>query len=280
MIYRVEATDFAKKQQDLPGWNSLRQLSLPEYIQEATKDRLLEVEGQPWQDLLQRSRSVTDWLLLTPDQMPWTVEQAAQVRDFTYVRLQEGDLPMVLGITVVRPGDYTPVPAELRYPLRGKSLWILIAVVLGYALIPWSKADKTIVDYRRFRGAILPDLLGLMFLVLFYGLPWLIVPSTSGLSNPLDPDGMVPITIVLWLMALFGVALVWVGAYYEAWSLSIRAEKLELNTLKGQETFSLSDDPEPGRNPLQTFQGLGRFGIAYGLDQLACPGADLAGGFA
>ncbi len=152
VIYRVEATDFAKKQQDLPGWNSLRQLSLPEYIQEATKDRLLEVEGQPWQDLLQRSRSVTDWLLLTPDQMPWTVEQAAQVRDFTYVRLQEGDLPMVLGITVVRPGDYTPVPAELRYPLRGKSLWILIAVVLGYALIPWSKADKTIVDYRRFRG--------------------------------------------------------------------------------------------------------------------------------
>ncbi len=265
VIYRVAATDFAEKQKNRPAWHSARQLSLSEYIKKTTEDRLLIVESQAWLELLHWCQTATDWILLTSSEMPWTVEQERQARDFTYVQMQENGVPFYLDVTVVRPGDYTPVPTKLRYPSRSKGLWILAVAVLGYILIPWNKGDPQVIDYQRFRGALLPDILGVMLLVLFFGLPWLIVPSTSGVSNPLNPEGMPVITIVLWCMALFGLGLIAVACRYEAWSLKISPNELLINNLTGTESLAFNAIESLTEIPYEPPKALVRLGLLMSL---------------
>ena len=265
VIYRVAAADFAEKQKNRPAWHSERQLSLSDYIKKTTEDRLLIVEDQAWLDLRHRCQAATDWILLAPSEMPWTIEQAHQARDFTYIQMHENGVPVYLDVTAVRPGDYTPVPADIRYPLRSRGLWVLIVAVLGYILIPWNKSDPQVVDYQSFRGALLPDILGVMFLVLFFGLPWLIVSSTSGVSNPLNPEGMPVITIVLWFMSLFGLALIAVAARYEAWHLKVLPNELRINALTGTDSLAFTDIESLTEEPYKPPKALVRWGLFMGL---------------
>jgi len=47
-LYRVEAVDFAHRQQEEPGWTGRRQKSLPDYIAERTRERLRQQAGRAW----------------------------------------------------------------------------------------------------------------------------------------------------------------------------------------------------------------------------------------
>jgi hypothetical protein len=265
VVYRVRATDFTRQQQNRRPWDASRNLPLQDYVKKTTEGRVVVVKGQAWEELLNRCRRAQKRILLPPAEMPWGEDVAARAGDFTYVQVEAAKGLSYLDVTALRPGDYTRVPTKLRYPLRTAGLWLLLAAVLTYLLVPWSGAQPDTVSYKRVRGVMLPDILGAIFLVLFYALPWLIIPSTTGHSNPTAPDGMLPLTVVLWAFALLGAVFFWISARTEAWSLKVAEEALRLTTITGVETIAFHRIQSIKETPVEVPGALAQWGWLMSL---------------
>lgn len=265
VVYRLRATDFRQDQQKRRSWDQSRNLTLPDYIKKTTEGRLLVVKGQAWEELLKRCLRGQNRILLPPARMPWGEELAARAGNFTYVHVEDAKGLSYLDVTAIRPGDYTRVPAKLRYPLRTMGLWILLAAGLAYLLVPWPGAGSGTLSYRRGRGVMLPDILGTVFLALFYALPWLIIPSTTGHSSPIAPEGMLPLTVILWAFALLGIVFFWIAARTEAWSLRVGEETLRLTTITGVETIPFDRIERIEETPVEAPAALAKWGWLMSL---------------
>jgi hypothetical protein len=243
VLYRIGITDFAQRQRGEYGWTNRREMELADYIKDRTEGRLLRVEGQAWQDLYKDVAALGEQGYFLPDQRP--LDDIAHHFDgsFTYVALEQGSTAVYLDVTLVRPGDFPKAPASLQYPLRRFALGVFLAALLGYLLIPWPKPDPDVVAYARFTGTLLPDLgVGVVLVGLFFALPWFIVPHQAHVSHPLVLDGgWIILTVIMWGMSLFGLAIHAVAAWYEAWCIHIGADHLIMESIWGVERVPFAD---------------------------------------
>jgi hypothetical protein len=242
-LYRVGVTDFAQRQRDEYGWTGRRAMELADYIKNRTEGRLLRMEGQAWLDLREEAAALGEQGYFLPDQHP--LDEIARRLDgsFTYVELEQGGATVYLDVTLVRPGDFPRAPAHLQFPLRQFALAVFLAGLSGYLMIPWPRHDPDVVAYARFTGALLPDLgVGMVLLGLFFGLPWFIIPHQAHVSHPLVLDGgWIILTLVMWGLSLFGLAIHAVAAWYEAWCIHIGADHLIMESICGAERVPFAD---------------------------------------
>ncbi len=116
--------------------------------------------------------------------------------------------------------------------------WILlIPGFLGYRFVPWPKKHPDSIRYSRFRGVILPDLLGYGLTVFFFSLGTGIV--TQG--------GPVGAFIALGVMGVFSLSLNAIAAWYEAYEITVLPEGILRQTIFGKELLPFKEMAEAGR---------------------------------
>jgi hypothetical protein len=242
-LYRVEVVDFASKQQEEPGWTGHRQVSLQDYVADRTEGRLLHKVGQAWLDLYADVAAARPYRFFLPDQTPWNELAGAFDGEFTYVAVPRDGQIYYLGVDVSRSGDFPAAPARLRYPLRWLALWIFLAGLLGYVLIPWPRDDPNAVAYARLTCALVPDLaLGIMLTGVFYVVPWFVVPSQAHASHPLVVEGgWMILTVVMWGLAFFGLAIHVTAIWYEVLRLHVADDHLLMESLWRRERIAFAD---------------------------------------
>ena len=254
-LVRVDATDFAALQSRRRPWSEDRKLSLEAFVEKETRDRSERVSGEAWGALLAAARRVRAgeaagpefagrlgtmgtslglWFL--PSEEPIADLSA---REFRYVLVSDGEDEGWLDVSFRTGGNSDSAPAFLRRPLRGLAIRFLVGGILLYAVLPRRRGDERTLLYARASAGIGPDLLGTFLAVVFFALPILIV-STNASSGAIFDAGWWPVYAVLWFLALFGVAIVGIAAWYRSRRLVLHDGGLRIDAMRGTRTIPFS----------------------------------------
>jgi len=244
-LYRVNVGDFAARQQREYAWTGRRQMSLEQYINYKTDERLVCKNSQAWVDLYREVADREDYSFFLTRQAPLN-ELAGDLKNqysFIYVALEYEGRTVYLCVDVSVPGDYPASPSRLRFPMRRFALFVLLAGILGYVSTPWPRRNPKTVAYSRFVGALLPDVgVGVLLMGTFFTLPWLVIPTEAGTSHPLVLDGgWIVLTLIMWSFCLFGLAIHMIAAWYEVRSIHIADGHLIVESLLGIEEIPFTD---------------------------------------
>jgi len=266
-LYRVEAVDFAHRQQEEPGWTGRRQKSLPDYIAERTRERLRQQAGPAWLALYEDLSAAGEYRFFLPGWTPLDELDDSFDGRFTYIALQDNEQVRYLSVTAWHPGDFPAAPAGLRYPWRRWAAAAFLAGLLGYFLVPWPRRLPHVASYARLTAAWLPDLvLGLLLVGMFYALPWFIVPDHAGSSHPVVVEGgWLVLTAVLWGFCLFGLAVYAVAAWYEALRVEVAGDHFVLESLWATERVDFADIERADLAVREPPKALVRAGLLIGL---------------
>jgi len=241
--------------------------SLDAFIADQTKDRLIRVDGSEWPvffddvaaTLSGKSTTFssglsedtgTSYLYFPPAASPLQslASQVNQSHVFSYVALPQNGQTRYLEVLAQAPKDAMHyAPASLVYPERKLAVWVFLAAVLSYALLPWPKYGPRTLSYcqRRFRSVVLPDILGVILIAFFVIIPVLVISSNydSPILNGLfDVEtGWVWLTVAMWTLAalLFGVTLT--ALWYSVFWLTLLPEGIRYKTLFGIRECAYSD---------------------------------------
>ena len=123
---------------------------------------------------------------------------------------------------------YRQPPGWLYRPYRNIGMGIMILGLMLYIFLPRRKRTDGEISYAGGR-IIAGDIVAIMLLVLFYGLPFLINGGTVQAVT-----GMWPISIIMWLLALFAVVLLYYSAWYASYRIDLTPEAIHLVTFKGE----------------------------------------------
>jgi hypothetical protein len=266
-LYRLGKVDFARSQTREKSWSEHKNDPLDQYIAYKTRDRLLTVSGQAWQDLVSHLDEPGHFTFFKPSDTLFQEIQGRFDNQFTYLVLDQAGQPAYLELTVSQPGDSPPAPASLRYPWRAYSLYTLLAGLIAYFVIPWPKHPPDTAAYGRVRGAWVPDLLIASLLVaVFFALPWLIVPNMADTAHPFVLDGgWIVLTLILCAFALFGVIIYGVDTDYETRSLRVQGSEILIESFKGIQRVPLTDIQEIACGQSEPPKALVRAGLLISL---------------
>jgi len=117
---------------------------------------------------------------------------------------------------------------------RGSSLlpWIfLFSGFIAYALLPWPKKQPSAIRYSRFRGVVLPDLLGYSLSAFFFSLG----------AGILAEGGPVGAFVALGAMGFFCLSLNVIAAWYEAYEIEVLPGGILRRTLFGKELLRFEE---------------------------------------
>lgn len=258
-MIRVNLVDFER---DPPrGWAFREDTrSVEERAAAEVADRLVHATGPAWTELARAAEaasagkdpggSYTDrldtgwsptrlWFRIDEEPVAAVAREMDGVKSFVYVPIA-GENVRFLGLTWTTPMWAHDAPGWIEYPMRRFALWIALAGVLLYALLPRPRFAPGSVHVKRFRGTILPDILGALLTCAFFALPVFVVPA-----NAPDGDWTGGGWIVLWcigfFMALFGVAIHAVAAWMAVYHLDVLPDRLRLSTLFGDREMRISD---------------------------------------
>jgi len=242
-LYRIEAVDFASRQQEEPGWTGHRQKTLNDYVGYKTEGRLLHKTGQAWLALYEELASVGQDRFFRPSWTPLNELAGAFDGSFTYIALEGDGQVRYLGVTAWHPGDFPAAPLRLRYPWRPLASLTFLAGLLGYVLIPWPRRLPHVVAYARLTSALLPDLfIGMLLVGMFYAVPWFVVPNHAHSSHPLVVEGgWIVLTVVMWGLCLFGLAIYATAAWYEVLRVEVAGDHLVVESMRAVERIDFAD---------------------------------------
>ena len=269
----VRAVDFQSKQQYGFGWSEqdtyLRQLPLPKYIEETTKNRHTIVSGEDWASFFEnvatasadaeaveslKSRVYVEnrWsdppfeVFFQPDEVPLNDVAALQqsAPGEPHYLIQEGpESRQYLEATYhtydsddlgFGTGLSNPPPAALLYPYRSVGLGILAFGVGMYVVLPRRRRAPDAVCYARW--TVIPgDFLGLLLFVTFFTLPFLLVGSAVHTITHAWP-----FVLVMWPLALLGGWLLIHMAEYAAYELHVQDDGVVVDTPRGQFTYTFA----------------------------------------
>jgi len=239
--------------------------TLDEFIARQTKDRLVQVQGQEWDQLYNqvadnlegRSTSLNQHLshdtgssyLYFPTNhgpLPQVLPKVTGSDPFTYVRIDGGAKPRYMEVLYQRPSDtFRYAPAWLLYPSRSIAMWFALAGVLLYAFLPWAKYAPEAVVCKRARAVVVPDLLGAVMACAFFAMPLLILTrEVSSYSDfrVLDfSDGWGWLTVILWAFATGGLSICVVALWYATFGLLLLPDGIRRVTLWGHTDWRYSD---------------------------------------
>ena len=248
----------------------LSQLPLEEYIAEKTRERFVRVSGDVWESFFRDVSAASagekndpDWTRrLSHDQTRWQStpyqvffrpweEPLASVAEQLVDRgpetvflglEQDGQTQYLrLNYRVLETDDFqlgtgllqSPAPpASFLYPHRGKALWILLATIVCYFLIPWKKREPDAICYPHWAVA-LGDLAAMILFIPFLALPILII---GGSVQAITTHAII-LTAVLWPFAFAGA---WVSLYmaeYGSYQILIREDGLYVETCRRRDLY-------------------------------------------
>lgn len=261
----------------------LSQLPLNEYINEKTGGKVVEVESSQWLQFFQQIQYVSGgqyesssygnrvsaedkdpfWkptspveVFFKPREMPfaeWGL--VPEDGDKIYISTSIGSQTAYL---LLRYYDYSTsisamskpyrvAPSWLFNPYRNIGIGVLIIGLLLYTFLPRRKKQPEDISYST--GSMLAgDLVALILLLPFYGLPFLINGGTQQAIT-----GMWPISIVMWLLASFCIMLLYYNAWYTSYRIELTPEALYQITFKGVQECRFNEIKEVNivslRNP-------------------------------
>ena len=248
-----------------PQINTATVLSLDQYIAKQTKDRLIEVSGPEWAsfyDDVQKTIAGTSktfdrnvslgygsYMLYFPTATAPLKDLAGRIgpdNHFTYVALRDGDKVKYMEVIFQRPqSNYSQIPNWLLYPLRRYAVWWFIVGLLAYAAIPWYRKGTDELRYSTARAMVVPDFLGVFMTVFFCAMPILVITTNARGDDPVDifgfHNGWWPITLVMWFMACFGLAVIFVALWYACYTLKITPTGLCRSRLPGTDEYAFAD---------------------------------------
>ncbi|MGI5880791.1 MAG: hypothetical protein ACOX6L_09385 [Syntrophomonadaceae bacterium] len=123
---------------------------------------------------------------------------------------------------------YRQPPGWLYRPYRNIGIGLMILGLLLYIVLPRRKKTDGEISYAGGR-IIAGDIVAMMLLTLFYGLPFLINGGTVQAVT-----GMWPVTLIMWLLALLAVVLLYYSAWYASYRIELTPEAIHLITFKGE----------------------------------------------
>ena len=265
----LKAIDFANRQKYEFGFDEradyLRQLPLPEYIQEKTANHRITVAGEGWSQFLDevlaashgeqtagplqsrvciedRFASPPFGVFFQPEEAP-VADLVDQLRSTVgepwYVVLQHPDGPVYVqaiyhtyhsddfGFTS-RPSNLPP--ASLYYPYRPVGYVMLSLGLLVYIFLPRKKRDANTIGYAHW--SVIPgDFAGLLLFVPFFVLPMFV---GGGAVQALTVTWI--ITLVLWPLAGLGAWLLIHMTEYATYEIVVGEDGIEVRTLRGRTT--------------------------------------------
>ncbi|MCE9634283.1 MAG: hypothetical protein K8T90_01145 [Planctomycetes bacterium] len=258
-MIRVHLVDFEK---DPPrGW-AFREdtLTVEERAAAEVADRLVHATGAAWTDLARAAEAASEgkdpggvysarldtgwlptrlWFRIDEEPVAAAAREMSSEKSFVYVPIA-GETLRFLGLTWTTPMWAREAPGWIEYPLRRFAVWLALAGILTYVFLPRPRFAPGSVHTKRFRGTILPDILGAMLTCVFFALPVLVVPANSP-----DGDWTGGGWIVLWcigfFMALFGVAINAVAAWMAVYRLDVLPDRVRRSTLFGDAEMRIAD---------------------------------------
>ncbi len=127
------------------------------------------------------------------------------------------------------------IPPAFCYPSIRWTPWLTVLTVLVYFLLPWPKraADTAMVARWRIVGSDLASALLLFFI--FFALPLFIVGSSRQAATE-----YFFFTAVFWIFALFGLLVLYWGAIWSAFYVTVLPDRLRIGHLWGEEDLAFS----------------------------------------
>jgi hypothetical protein len=248
-----------------PTINTAPTLQLEQYIARKTKDSLIEVSGSQWSGFFDGVRDTLSgksqtfirnihvgagsYMLYFPTDAAPLKELAGKLGDnknFTYVVLRDGDNVRYIEVLHQRPQSaFRDAPNWLLYPLRKQAVWFFILGLLVYAALPWRHKNPDELRYGTARAIVMPDMLGTFMTAAFFALPILVIATNANPSEPMNifgfSNGWWPLTLVLWLLACFGLCITFVALWYACFTLQITESGFRHQTLFREGEYAFDD---------------------------------------
>lgn len=282
-VWRVDVPDFARDQKRLGKVFSeaVRNLAaddemadsienpygvaLDEFITDRTEGRLMDVEESRWaafyndvrSTLSGSSRQLAQYLEddYAPDHLYFPLDHeplaslSARVGDgapVLYLRMNNAQSPRYLSVVFQRSHDAMMyAPSAVAYPWRITGLWVFVAAVALYCLLPVRRRGSDEYGYRQGTAVVMPDWIGLVLATLFFALPIFIIPSSASSLRPWSllsmEDGWGILTLVLWMMSLLCLANVAVGLWYATFSIRVADDRFRRRTLFSSQEYAFAD---------------------------------------
>jgi hypothetical protein len=260
-LVTLRAVDFAAEQRDVRAWTEedarLKGQPLAEYIAEKTKGASADVSGPAWAALFAglraadaNERDARTWQERAPaDERRWgfsnksyffrpeeapVAEIAGKLTrnaDRLYAAMRRGETVEYLRAEFhVFSGDdfhfgsgfsHRPKPpAAFLFPYRRYSGLIALLGLAAYLFLPRRKKEKGAIFYPAWRNA-LGDFAAFLLIVPFFALPFLIV---GGTVQAITQGWM--LCLVFWPLALLGVWLLRIVAWYAGYEIALRDDGL------------------------------------------------------
>ena len=128
--------------------------------------------------------------------------------------------------------DVITLPERFAYPYRPAALWVALAGLVIYLVLPWGRIPANVVAYQRWRVILADVAAGLLMFSLIFAVPFAVIGGTREALTT-----FFPFTLVFWVIAAFGL----VGLYWAAWAavyrLLVLPEELRVESLSGAAAF-------------------------------------------
>ncbi|MEI8133182.1 MAG: hypothetical protein WCG34_12175 [Leptolinea sp.] len=262
LLLEIHKVDFQK---DYLASDATTELTLDEYIAQKTLYKI-QVLGTEWQTFFKRANEVIasqvppgDWqkrlsvgwdpgkaLYFNPNEPPLNgiysqIRLINKKSALCYLSLSNGDQTQYLAVFSNEPSlTKDTAQAALLYPFRSFSLWLAIAGVAIYGLIPWRRRKPVSVAYPLLgTHVILMDIGASLLTGIFFAFPFIVI-NGAGVSSVFD-SGWIWFTLFWWLLSLLGVSLYLAAAMNAAASIEIYPDRLTVAGLWQTKTSLYSE---------------------------------------
>lgn len=192
-------------------------------VSEADKDKFWEPIGPVRVFFQPKEIPYAEWGLREKDGNYVYISTSAGGKP-AYFRLDYWDYSTSVG---AMSSPYRVAPGRLFHPYRTSGILVMVMGLMLYLFLPRHKKQPEEVAYSS--GSMLAgDLVAVILLLPFYGLPYLINRGTVQAFT-----GLWPITAIMWTIAVFCVILLYYNAWYASYRIELTPEALFIVSFKG-----------------------------------------------
>jgi len=127
-------------------------------------------------------------------------------------------------------------PRKYAYPLGSTGLYMMVAGLLIYLVLPWPRGAPNVVEVARWRVIGMDFMAIVLMFGVFFALPFLIVGRSIGVVTEYWF-----LSVVFWFIAALGAILIYWAAYYAALRVVVSRDGLRIVTLRGTRDFRFAD---------------------------------------
>jgi len=244
MLYLIERVDFKYELEHHPYPWKHKGKSVPQYIEEVTRDKTYSIPSEQWQNIAAiTGSSASDFAKSNSQTILQFIPYFSMQMPEIYLKDREGD--NFISIRRLFPRDYSfkQAPNNYKTPYYLWSPFLLLIGILFYIFLPrYHFSDDTLHYGAGFSAVIGPDIVGLFFIGGFFGLGLGVgLSGSSGGILTLFSSNLILVSCVLWSFTLFGFYMLYTGAKYAALGLTCSSEQVKRFSPVGVEVLSPAD---------------------------------------